>query len=682
MIIAKRNQLKQCSIFTKLYQAKVKIHHHNSHMKSTISIALIILFVISSSAQGSLDSLKSALKSESDVNNKIKILEKISDQFQNPNDKLIYARQSYSLSSEANTASKILAANEMGICYGMLGQIDSSKFYFTKALEASIESQDSAYISSAYNGLGNLSRVSGDLEGALSNFLNALNYSSAVPNRQWEADILTNISGVYFDLKDFDAALEKVFEARDIYQNVGDEKNISYTANLLAIVYRALGELDKAYLYNQEALQMLVEIRDTTQIIYNYVNTTEILIQQNKFDEAAENALKTLKLADQFGERDPHITSLLTLSSIYYRQGKIRLAEKYADEGISVAKKFEFNAQLPNAYMLRSLIESSKGNHLDAYSWMEQRQAANDSIRSKEIASKISELNVQYETKEKESEIARLNAEQEVKGLELEQAQTRNLFLSTIAVLMIIVGGIIFYLYHQRMKINRQLEAVNSTKDRLFSMIAHDIKNPLSAFKSIAQALEENYKSMPEDQLNLFVSQLDTSASKLLDLLQNLLEWSITESGSLRFHPEEVKLKEVADEAIELFKGAIDAKRLTIENKIEATDMVTADYKMLFSIIRNLISNAVKFTQVNGHISLESKPNGQLMEIVVTDDGQGMTPEQVTNLFDKNSITDKDGTGLGLVLCKEFVEKNGGSIWVESQKGSGTTFKFTLKRAT
>ncbi|MEQ9465937.1 MAG: tetratricopeptide repeat protein [Ekhidna sp.] len=650
-------------------------------MKSTLSLVLFLSMVTSTIAQNKVDSLRSALESASGANEKVKTLILIADQYQNPNDKLVYVREAYALSPEASDENKIRAANKMGVCHGMLGQIDSSKFYFNKALEASLISQDSVFISSAYNGLGNLSRISGDLDGALANFLNALNYSDAVPNRQWEADILTNISGVHFDLKNYETALEKVFEARDIYESLNDEKNISYTANLLAIVYRALGELDKAFLYNQEALQMLLEIRDTTQIIYNYVNTTEILIQQNQFDKAAEHALKTIKLADQFGERDPHITSLLTLSSIYYRQGKITLAKKYAEEGITMAKRFEFNGQLPNAYMLQSLIESAMGNYLDAYKWTELRQAANDSIRSREIADKISELNVQYETKEKENEIARLNAEQEVKSLELEQAQTRNFFLSTLAILTIIVGAVIFYLYRQRMKINRQLKAVNHTKDRLFSMIAHDIKNPLSAFKSIAQALDENYKSMSEDQLNLFISQLDTSSSKLLDLLQNLLEWSITESGSLRFHPEKVKLKEVANEAIELFKGASDAKQLTIENKIDESEEVTADYKMLFSIIRNLISNSVKFTRVNGRISIESKPNGQLIEIVVADDGQGMTPEQVTNLFDKNSVTDKDGTGLGLVLCKEFVEKNGGNIWVESEKGSGTTFKFTLKRA-
>jgi signal transduction histidine kinase len=649
-------------------------------MKSIIFLCLNSLLYLSV-AQDPLDSLKQAIEFSTNPDEKIEILSLITDQFQNPNDKLIYARQAYKLAEKATDKGKIIASNEMGVCYGMLGQIDSSKFYFTKALEASISSKDSAYISSAFNGLGNLARITGNMEESLENFQNALNYADAVPNRQWYADILTNISGIHYDLKNYDAALEKVLEARSIYEALDDKQNMSYSANLLAIVYRALGELDLAYQFNQEALEMLLISNDTSQIIYNYVNTTDILIEQGELDRAANSALKAVEMAKKFGDIDPQLSSLFTISQIYFRQGKINEAKKYADRGIELAKAKEFNAQLPRGYLLLSLIESARGNYNESYQWMRKRETANDSIRSREVTEKISELDIQYETNKKESEIERLNAEQEIKELELEKAQNRNLFLTIIALLLIIVGAFIFRLYRQRMKINKQLKAVNSTKDKLFTMIAHDIKNPLSAFKSIAQALEENYKSMPEEEVHLFISQLDTSANKLLDLLQNLTEWSITESGNLRFNPEKIHLKLIADEAIELFQGAIDAKKLNVKNEVAGSVEVFADYKMLFSIIRNLISNSVKFTKPNGHIKIMTKINGPLIEVIVNDDGKGMTTNQITNVFNKNSITDKDGTGLGLVICKEFVEKNGGSITVESNKDEGTTFRFTLKKA-
>ncbi|MEQ8906305.1 tetratricopeptide repeat protein [Ekhidna sp.] len=648
-------------------------------MKFIASLSFCAFLKIAVFAQNKVDSLNQVIVSSDDPNTKIEALTALTDEFQNPNDKIVYARQAYRLSETATSQSKIMASNKMGVCHGMLGQIDSSKYYFNKSLEASLSSGDSAYISSAYNGLGNLSRITANLEQSLENFLSALDYADAVPNRKWYADILTNISGVYFELKNYEAALVKVLEARAIYEELGDNQNISYSANLLAIVYRALGEFDKAYQYNQEALEMLLISNDTSQIIYNYVNTTEILIENGELNKAAENALKAIELAEKFGDRDPQISSLITLSSIYFRQGKINLAKKYVDRGIEVSMKYNFKSQLPNAYMMQSLIESAKGNHGKSYDWIELREAVNDSIRSKEVSDRISELSVQYETEKKENEIERLSADQEIRELELQQAQTRNLLLGIIAVLFILIGSITYYLYRQRIRINNQLRAVNKTKDKLFSMIAHDIKNPLSAFKAIAHALEENYKSMPEDEVDLFISQLDTTSNKLLDLLQNLLEWSITESGNLRFNPEKIKLKSIVDETTELFQGAIDAKMLNVKNEVPTDVEVYADYKMLFSIIRNLISNAIKFTKPKGDISIKTKLVDQLLEVSVIDNGKGMTGSQLENIFNKDSITDKDGTGLGLIICKEFVEKNGGRMSVESKDGSGTTFKFTLK---
>lgn len=653
----------------------MKFLHH-------LTCAMLIVCSLHSISQSTqLDSLKSALEATDDVDLKIETLAEITDQFQNPNDKLIYSRLAYRLSVNASPKSKIIASNEMGICHGMLGVLDSSRFYFSKALEASLELGDSTYISSAYNGLGNLARINGNLDEALENFLNALDFAGAVKNKRWAADIMTNISGVYFDLKNFDAALEKVLEARNLYDENNDKDNMSYTANLLSILYRALGDLDLSYQYNQEALEMLLISQDTGQIIYNYVNSTNILIEQKKLDEAASFAQKTIKMAEEFGDKDPQITSLLTLSSIYYRQGKINAASSAAKQAIAIAEESEFRAQLPNAYMINSLIEASKGNYKQAFELSKLHESMNDSVRSSEIADKISELSVQYETEKKENEIERLNAEQEIKNLELSQANTRNTYLTILAIFFVFVGIVILYLYQQRVKINKQLEAVNQTKDRLFSMIAHDIKNPLSAFKSIASTLEENYKSMEEDQVEMFISQLDSSSNKLLDLLQNLLEWSITQTGALRYHPEKISLNEVVSDAIDLFQGVIDGKKLEVNNNIPNQSNVEADYKMVFSVVRNLISNAVKFTPKGGSIDISSSTSGGLMEIVVSDTGNGMTSDQVNQLFEKNSPTSKDGTGLGLILCKEFVEKNGGTIKVESEQGIGTKFKFTLKSA-
>jgi signal transduction histidine kinase len=655
-------------------------------MKPISLFFLHSFFIISLSVQSqslNIDSLKKHIATEPDVDKKIEALSTLSNQFQNPNDKLVFAREAFRLSADANDKSKIIAASEMGISFGMLGKFDSSMLFFSKSLEYSLKAGDSIHISRAYNGLGNLSRMKSNLNDALSYFLKALDFAQSIPKKRGKADILTNISGVYYDLQDFEAALERVNEARTIYLELGDSLNISYTANLLSIVHNAFGNFELAYKYNREALEMLLKSKDTIQIIYNYLGTTEILLRQMKLDEASREALKVIDLANEFGEIDPLISSYATLSYIYFRQGKIDLAERYTNKTITVSKEYNVKNKLPEVYQIKALIASSKNDFERSITLINKGKSINDSIRSLEIADQVSELNVRYETEKKESEIARLNTEQEVRNLQLSQAKTRNVFLLVVLLLGFIVIIVIWRSYSQRTKINRQLKAANDTKDRLFSIIAHDIKNPLSAFTAITNSLEENYRSMSSDEVGLFISKLDSSANKLFDLLQNLLEWSITQSGSLSFNTEKVNLHLVIEETITLFQGAIEAKDLQTKNEVSKDMYVIADYKMLFSVVRNLVSNAVKFTPVNGEIFINSKPKGQLIEVEVSDTGSGLSDQLKETLFDKKSTNEsKTGTGLGLVLCKEFVEKNGGTIRVESKKGVGSQFIFTLKSAT
>lgn len=656
-------------------------------VKPTAMKSLFIVFLGASifcssahSQTNTIDSLKNYINNETDVDKKIIALSELTNEYQNPNDKLIYAKKAYQLSKDSSNKGKAIASLEVGICYGMLGKLDSSKYYFRKLLTASIKANDSVYISRAYNGLGNLNRMQSNLDESLRDFLTSLTYAAAVPQKDWTADILTNISGVYFDLQDFEESLKKVREAREIYEEMDDQPNLSYTANLLAIVHRALGNLDKAYSFNQEALKMLLTSKDTIQIIYNYISTTEILIEQGKLNEAINYGLRVSSLAEDFGEIDPLISSKTTLGFIYLRKGDTRQAEKFINEAISICNSYEFKSKLPDLYELKGLIAASKRDFAGALNFVKKRKLSNDSIRSMEIADRISELNVKYETEKKENEIIRLNTQQKVKTLQLSQARTRNVFLLITIALGAIIIGVIWKSYGVRIKINRELKAANNTKDRLFSIVAHDIKNPLSAFKAIANSLEENYRSMSNDEVGLFISKLDNTATKLSDLLQNLLDWSITQSGSLNFKEEKVKLHSIVEETTILFQGAIEAKDLHIENKISASTEVKADYKMLFSVVRNLFSNAVKFTPKKGKIIIDSKYVDQLVEVIISDTGSGLNDELKETIFEKKYTNEsKTGTGLGLVLCREFVERNGGSIRVKSEKGIGSQFIFTLK---
>ena len=232
---------------------------------------------------------------------------------------------------------------------------------------------------------------------------------------------------------------------------------------------------------------------------------------------------------------------------------------------------------------------------------------------------------------------------------------------------------------------NEMLQSINAEKDKLFSIIGHDLKGPMSAFVQLTQILTEDIDSMTSDEIKDIMLSMKTDASNLYRLLENLLEWSRLKRGALEFKPEKLNLKKIFKTSIDV--NALSARSKNIEIFISAAEDIeaTADAHMLETILRNLVSNAVKFTPEKGRIVISASncQDGQT-EIAISDSGIGIPAELKSKLFIINEKTGRVGTageastGLGLLICKEFVEKLGGRIWAESEEGKGSTFRFTV----
>jgi len=232
---------------------------------------------------------------------------------------------------------------------------------------------------------------------------------------------------------------------------------------------------------------------------------------------------------------------------------------------------------------------------------------------------------------------------------------------------------------------NEELQKLNTEKDKFFSIIAHDLRSPLGSFMVLTQLIKEELLTMELVEIQQIAVQMAKSASNLFHLLENLLEWARIQRGLFHFNAESIQLHASAQESMELLDDSVKNKEIEIINDIPADVWVFADANMLQTIIRNLISNALKFTRKGGKVSLSAKVSGNAsIEISVGDSGIGMSPEMVNNLFQLNIQNNRQGTegesssGLGLLLCKEFIEKLGGIIWVESEEGIGSVFHLTL----
>jgi PAS domain S-box-containing protein len=232
---------------------------------------------------------------------------------------------------------------------------------------------------------------------------------------------------------------------------------------------------------------------------------------------------------------------------------------------------------------------------------------------------------------------------------------------------------------------NEQLQLLNAEKDKLFSIIAHDLRGPLSAFVDATRILTEEIQTMELEEIKDITLSMKTSASNIYNLLENLLEWSRLKRGGLDFVRGKLFLKNVIKECINVLSESARKKEIEISVSVPAEMEVLADKHMIETVIRNLVSNALKFTNTGGKISITAEyKSNQFIEVKVIDSGIGMTPEMKSKLFMINEKTSRTGTqgelssGLGLLLCKEFIEQCGGKIWVESNAGQGSTFFFSL----
>ncbi len=230
-----------------------------------------------------------------------------------------------------------------------------------------------------------------------------------------------------------------------------------------------------------------------------------------------------------------------------------------------------------------------------------------------------------------------------------------------------------------------RLSEMNATKDKFFSIIAHDLKSPFNSILGFSELLAEQVQKGDYNGIEKYASVIQHSSGRAMELLTNLLEWARSQTGRMEFQPEFFELNVLVKEVLALLENVAQQKSITIINNLPGILPVFADRKMVGTILRNLISNGIKFTHRGGEIRISSQEDDGKMVVSVSDSGVGISREVLEKLFriEENHTTagtkNEKGTGLGLLLCKEFVEMQGGKIWVESEVGNGSTFRFSLK---
>jgi signal transduction histidine kinase len=233
----------------------------------------------------------------------------------------------------------------------------------------------------------------------------------------------------------------------------------------------------------------------------------------------------------------------------------------------------------------------------------------------------------------------------------------------------------------------KELEELNATKDKFFTIIAHDLKSPFNSIMGFSEMLVEQVRDKTYDGIEQYANIILDSSQRALDLLMNLMDWARSQTGKMEFIPEYFELVNFIKDITSLFEDIAGQKSIIIKKDLPLNAPVFADHAMISTVIRNLISNAIKFTKPGGEITISAIEKPDQLIIMVKDSGIGISNDRIEKLFrlDETYSTpgtkDEKGTGLGLILCKEFIEKHGGKIWVESTPGEGSIFIFTIPNA-
>lgn len=382
---------------------------------------------------------------------------------------------------------------------------------------------------------------------------------------------------------------------------------------------------------------------------------------------------------------------LLHLGKSKLLQKQLEPARAALTECLVYANKLNLQQIQLQVYRHLSDLMSESGKPEQALRYLHAYISLKDSVFNAESQAKILEFREKYETEKKEKEIVVLTAEKEIHALQIRKNRQQKAFLIGSAILLTLVIVLIYSRYRIKQRNNRLLEAknaelkvLNATKDRFFAIIAHDLRNPVSAFRNISGSLLKNMGQLSQKELSAYIESLNTEAGRVRNLLANLLDWAKSQLGAVHPDLQIHQAKPLVQEVVDSLGGHATGEMPEIRIEIPENAEVFTDANMLKTILRNLISNALHYTPAGGQIAIRLQQTADGSCLCIRDTGSGIRREDLPKLFridaDVKSIN-KDlhkGSGLGLILCQELAEKMGGKIKVESEPGEGSEFFLSL----
>jgi pentatricopeptide repeat protein len=635
--------------------------------------------------------------------------------------------------------------NNMAVLYSNQGEFEKALEFYNEALNLSISINDSFNMASYYSSIAGTYVNLENFRKALEYYFKSLEITKELGEEQALARLYRSIGNVYSEISSYDMALNYFLDALEIYKKNNDQPGLSAMYNNIGIIYQNFKENEKALVYYQKSLDIEIsenneegqstgynnigtvydEIGNKTKALEYYNKALEI---NKKYDnqEGISIALNNIGLIHlDLGDYTKAYNFLIqsndiikkrndtydlannnnNLAKLYLRQKKYEQAKNHLSLSIDLSKQVDAKDLLVEAYDFLYIIYTEENNYQKALEYYKMYSEMNDSIFSKDANNRIAEMKIKYETENIESENELLRKNNEIHVLQIKRQKNLQRYWVAFTVLILALTILGFSQVRLKKRTNNLLESknnqlkdannklssseqnlkeLNATKDKFFSIIAHDLKNPFQALLGFSETLYTRHHELSDKEVKEYSKIIYESSQNLFNLLGNLLQWSKSQLGSIKLSPEKLVFADILDEATSLLTLTAEKKNIIVKSSVPFDFTVFADKHIVSTVLRNLVSNAIKFTNHGGEILISSEIHNNEAIITISDNGLGIKPENLDKLFkidysySTKGTDNEQGTGLGLILCKELVEENNGRIWCESTYGKGSKFYFTL----
>lgn len=592
------------------------------------------------------------------------------------------------------TYGKIRANESLGYYYSDKGDRQKSTTLLKKALKLAMNKRDKRSELNIINGLANDYRDDGNFADALNLNLTGIDVAKQIDSKPMLSIFNENIASLYADQKDFENALVFYDTVQAINKALGNEKIHAETQSNMASLYKDSEDFDHAMFNINKSITTFEKLKIYDWLAYAYEVKGSIYLEQKKYQWALYWYDQSNLLHDQQLDDDREKIQLLNgMAQVYLGLERDSLSLQYANEGLRLSKKIKsLQGQIDCSETLYELYKN-KGDNSSALAYLETFTKLSDSLSKDKNEQSLSLLRTKMQYEQEKQDLIASN--------EVALAKQRNYIYFSIAILIIlaVITFIIRRSGHIQKKLFRELQEksevvsereselneINKTKTKLFSIIGHDLRGPIGALQGILKLFTDG--EIGKNEFISFIPKLKSDVENISFALNNLLSWGQTQLNGVVTKPKRISLDKLVSGNISLLSEVAAGKSIKIINQLPENPLIWADQNQIDIVIRNLMSNAIKFTPEDGLITIEAEEKRDVWQIMIRDTGIGMNKEIQKKVFaDTTNITtygtnNERGTGLGLSLCKEMIIKNNGEIWVESVLRKGSSFYFTVPKA-